>query len=648
MKDTKDSGPKNELEKLQREVARLQALLDEREGENEELRQRTHMLELILQTIGDGVIVTDTDLNVKVYNEAATSLYGKGAVQMGPEGWASHYQIYSPDGERRLELDEFVMTRVARGEHVEQEEILVRSGEGESEHILSCTGAPLLEGDKVIGGVVTFRNVTEKRRSEERLRVLEHALEQSGTLVVITDMGGRVQYVNQKFRDLTGFSDEEVIGQLAADLTEQGPLDTEELWQALQDGHDWIGELRNRKKNGETYWELATISPVRDRDGWVTHLIKVAEDITERREIEERLRESESRFRVLVESDVIGIMLSRHDGTLVSVNDYFLKMTGYTREDFDRGLLNWRDLTPPEYLAENLRWVDDVASGKSSIPWEKEYIRKDGTRVPVMVGVAPLQQASDAEFIAFGLDLSKQKNAEGELRRTADELARSNADLQQFAYIASHDLREPLRMVAGFLQLVADRYRGKVDADADKYIGYAQEAATRMQALINDLLEYSRVGVRDRGFEIIDTSAAFDLATADLRATIEESGARIRRADLPRVHGDRYQISRLFQNLLANAIKFRSQATPTISVDVHLEAGEWVFAVRDNGIGIDTKYQSRLFNIFGRVPAAREYPGNGIGLAICKKIVELHGGRIWVESRAGKGSTFYFTIPNQR
>lgn len=245
------------------------------------------------------------------------------------------------------------------------------------------------------------------------------------------------------------------------------------------------------------------------------------------------------------------------------------------------------------------------------------------------------------------LEVIVEKRTE-ELKKMSEELRRSNEDLQQFAYVASHDLQEPLRGVASFTKLLEKRYKGKLDEKADEFIDYIIDGASRMQMLIKDLLEYSQVSAQGITFRPVNCSVALEQAIYNLRSAIEESGAEVTYDLLPTVIGEEAQLSRLFQNLIGNALKFRNQEPLKIHISAHREEDEWIFLIRDTGIGIDPKQADRIFVIFQRLHTREKYSGTGIGLAICKKIVERHGGRIWVESEPGKGSTFYFTIPEIR
>jgi signal transduction histidine kinase len=265
-----------------------------------------------------------------------------------------------------------------------------------------------------------------------------------------------------------------------------------------------------------------------------------------------------------------------------------------------------------------------------------DYVLKDGlARLPEVVRRA-LREKQE-----HGL----RHQAEKDLAKKAEELARSNADLEQFAYVASHDLQEPLRMVTAYTQLLAERYRGKLDDNADKFIGYASEGALRMQVLIQDLLAFSRVGRKESAGESVDCELIMKDVLQTLASSIQESGAVVTYANLPAVWADRTQMAQVFQNLIGTAIKFRGKEPSLISVQAEKSDQQWLFTVRDNGIGIAPEDAENIFVVFQRLHARTEYPGNGIGLAICKKIIERYGGRIWVESQAGSGSVFKFSLP---
>ena len=253
--------------------------------------------------------------------------------------------------------------------------------------------------------------------------------------------------------------------------------------------------------------------------------------------------------------------------------------------------------------------------------------------------------ANAGKAIDQALLVEQIQTAENQLRELNSELIRSNAELQQFAYVASHDLQEPLRMVASYTQLLAKRYTGKLDSDADEFIAYAVDGATRMQRLINDLLAYSRVTSQGKTFEEVDCDLLLDGVLSTLHLTIEENHAVITHDVLPKVTADGGQLGQLLQNLVSNAIKFHGADPPRVHVSAERRNHEWLFSVRDNGIGLDPQFADRIFVIFQRLHNREEYPGTGIGLALCKKIVERHGGKIWVESQVGRGATFYFTIP---
>jgi len=309
----------------------------------------------------------------------------------------------------------------------------------------------------------------------------------------------------------------------------------------------------------------------------------------------------------------------------------------------DYNLPQWKGMEALEVLRrEGLDTPLILVSGALGDITAVECIKRGATDYVLKDGLARLPEAVRRALQEKRL-LRLRHKAEEDLAHKVEELARSNADLEQFAYVASHDLQEPLRMVAAYTQLLAERYRGKLDENADKFIGYASEGALRMQSLIQDLLAFSRVGRNGSGR--VDCDAVMGEVLMTLGPAIQESGAVVTHAALPEVWANRTQMAQVFQNLIGNAIKFRGKEPPAISVEAEKAGQQWLFSVSDNGIGIAPEYAENIFVVFQRLHSRAEYPGNGIGLAICKKIVERDGGKIWVEARADHGSVFKFTMP---
>jgi light-regulated signal transduction histidine kinase (bacteriophytochrome) len=265
-------------------------------------------------------------------------------------------------------------------------------------------------------------------------------------------------------------------------------------------------------------------------------------------------------------------------------------------------------------------------------------LRRDGTLVPLEIGLSPIEMPDGDFMLATLIDITERKQRD-------DELRRSNADLEQFAYIASHDLQEPLRMVASYTELLEERYKGRLDERADKYIFYAVDGAKRMQRLVADLLAFSRVGSQGKPLKPVDTAAVLAEVLRVLGPRLREAGADVQADPLPPVMADEDQLFQLLQNLVGNALKFRSEAPPRIRISAVREGDAWRFAVADNGIGIEPQYSERIFQMFQRLHERGRYEGSGIGLSIVKRILERHGGRIWLQSTPGQGSTFFFTLP---
>jgi PAS domain S-box-containing protein len=365
----------------------------------------------------------------------------------------------------------------------------------------------------------------------------------------------------------------------------------------------------------------------------------------ERTHMERALRDSEALYHSLVETLPVNIMRKDLQGRVTFGNQRYAETMGKPIAE----LIGKTDLDlfPPDLAKKYVNDDRRVIETGNVFEDIEAHRRPGGEQLYVQVIKSPVLDARNKVVGTQTIfwDVTARKRAEQALEHTAAELARSNRELEQFAYVASHDLQEPLRMVAAYTQLLQRRYKQLLDKEANEFIGYAVDGAVRMQQLIQDLLTYSRVGTRNKPFEATETESALAAAMANLQIAIAESGATITHNPLPRVCGDPVQLIQLFQNLLSNAIKFRASEPPRVHIAVEAKVGNWVFSVRDNGIGIDPQYFRRIFVIFQRLHTREDYPGTGIGLAVCKKIVERHGGRIWVESEPGKGATFFFTMP---
>jgi PAS domain S-box-containing protein len=406
-------------------------------------------------------------------------------------------------------------------------------------------------------------------------------------------------------------------------------------------------DLWARRRDGSEFPAEISLSPLRTEEGVFT--IAAIRDATERKRLEEERRRSQEldeerrRFRRLVQSDIIGIIVADLSGPILEANEHFLRLVGRDRADLAGGGLRWDALTPPELHEADARSLGSLRSTGVAPPWEKEFLRPDGARVPVLVGIALLDEHRG---ICYVLDISERKRTERTLALYAEELARSNRELEAFASVASHDLQEPLRTVASFTQLLAARYGDRLDADGHELMGFVVGGVLRMSALIEGLLAVSRVGTRALPHGQVDCERLLRGVLDDLKAALDEAGASVTHGPLPTLPGDEAQLAQLLRNLLDNAVKFRRPGVPPrVRVAATREGDEWVFRVSDNGLGIEPQYFDRIFVIFQRLHLQDEYPGTGIGLAVCRRVVERHGGRIWVESAPGEGSTFCFSLP---
>ncbi len=487
--------------------------------------------------------------------------------------------------------------------------------------------------------------VAERKRAEADLRrektLSDTIIETLPGLFYVIDGSERLVRWNHELERVTGYSAEEIAARHPLDFfsADARPALEERLHEGFAAGFT-SAEADVIAKDGSLHPRLFTSKRV-ELDQMVS-LVGVGIDITARREADERVQR-EKRFSDAIIDTLPGIFyLFDEQGRFLRWNANLERVSQYSGAEV--AAISPLDLfvgTDREEISHRIAQVfrDGHATAQA------DFVAKDGTGTPYFFTGQRVVFDDRPCLIGMGIDITERKRAEDVLRRRTQELARSNADLEQFAYVASHDLQEPLRAVSSYTQLLARRYRERLDGDAQRFIDRSIAAVARMQALIRDLLAYSRIATRGELFQPIDCEAVLRDVLDDLQAAIAETGAAVTHTALPVVPGDASQLGQLFQNLIGNAIKFRGEAPPL----VHLAAGRvgsrWRFSVRDNGIGIEREYADRIFVIFQRLHSRRAYPGTGVGLAICKKIVERHGGRIWVDSEPGRGTEVFFELP---
>jgi PAS domain S-box-containing protein len=374
-------------------------------------------------------------------------------------------------------------------------------------------------------------------------------------------------------------------------------------------------------------------------------LYSIIHDITRQVKAENELREKKEELQTIIDSSRTWIFYKDKENHFLQVNKAYSEFLGISQENLEN--MSLFDILPEEQAEDS--WDDDkqvMESGKPKFDIIGPISYKDGVRY-LCTDKIPYrdEHGNIIGIIGFAVDITERKHADEELKNTMIELKRSNQELKQFAYVASHDLQEPLRMVSSFTQLLERKYKDELDEEALEYIDFAVDGAKRMQLLINDLLAYSRVNTEGGELEDVDFEKVLDEVLFNLEILIKENQAVITRDPLPKICADHRQMVQLFQNLITNGLKYRSDETPQIIISAQKEDKHWLFSVADNGIGMDPQYRERIFQIFSRLHTHDEYEGTGIGLAIAKRIIVRHGGRIWVESELGEGSTFYFTIP---
>lgn len=636
--------------------------ITKRKMAEEALRESEKRYRLLAENILDVIYLVDLDLRLTYVSASVTKLLGYSV----EEALSSKLETILTPESFKVAMDAFVAA-------LAEEEIRPDTTPRELElELIKKDGSKIWTAtivnfvrdqqgrpEAIIG---VLRDISDRKAAEQKLRESEQMYrtlveESLQGILILRGFPPRIVHCNSAFANIAGFTIEEMLsmsGEQVINLVH--PDDRAVMIKRYTDRLQGLPvepryEFRGLRKDGSTRW-LESSSCVVQYEGQPAILATFV-DITGRKMAEEALRESEKRYRLLAENISDVIWVTDLNMRPVYISPSVERLLGYTvEESMSRRAED--ALTPAslkraaESLAQALSLkeprAEDAFKAKSL---DLEFKRKDGSTVWVSTKVSIMRDAEGRPYAILGVlhDITERKRSEEMLERQAKELARSNSELQTFAYVASHDLQEPLRIVSSYVQLLARRYKGKLGADADDFINYAVDGVTRMQALINDLLAYSRVGTQGKPLQPTDSQEVVNRVITILQKKIEETGAVVTVDPLPVVLADANQLMQVFQNLIGNALKFHGEQPPRIHISAERRGDEWVFSVRDNGIGIDPQYHERIFNMFQRLHSREEYEGTGIGLAICKKIVERHGKRIWVESQLGEGSTFYFTMP---
>jgi PAS domain S-box-containing protein len=553
---------------------------------------------------------------------------------------------------RELRQDESPLRRAAAtGQAIDNQEVELLREDGSAISLL-LSAAPLFDAEgRVRGAVAAGSDVTALRKEEKARRDSEErlalALRASQDGVWDWNLETNTAWYSPRWKEILGYQEQEIEPLVGAWERLLHPADKQRSLLKVEEirrgASEFAIEFRLRHKNGHYVPILARGIPVQRPDGGpVTRIVGTNFELTERK-VHEALRRVSAYHRSLIEANLDPMVTISPDGKIADVNSAAERAIGLPRmeligTDFSNYFTDPEKARAADQLAFRDGWVKDH---------ELEIQHRDGHALPVLYNASLFcdEAGQPAGVFAAARDISQRKRAEEALIQQTEELGRSNAELQQFAFIASHDLQEPLRAVSNFTGLLSLRYAGKLDADADEYIKFAAEGAKRAQVLILDLLAFSRAGSRGGALSPVDCEAVMGDTLSNLSSAIEESGGQVTHDPLPVVEGNRTQLGQVFQNLVGNALKFRGSEAPRVHVSAHRLGSAWQFSVRDNGIGIDPRHVGKIFQLFQRLHTRAEYPGTGIGLAVVKKVVERQGGRIWVESALGRGSTFHFTIP---
>ncbi|MEI9946508.1 MAG: PAS domain S-box protein [Chitinophagaceae bacterium] len=487
------------------------------------------------------------------------------------------------------------------------------------------------------------KRTKELRKSEERYQKMVEDVKDYSILML--DTNGIILNWNKGAERVKGYKAEEIMGKSFKKFyTNDDQLN--EVPEKILNEAKRIGRAASEgwrvKKDGSAFWASVSITALRNEHSEITGFSKVTRDITEKKLAEQQVIESEKQFQAFMGTLPAMAWIVDERGYFKYTNPLYNKTFNYNNLSGK----NVADLFPVDIVTEYQKNNDIVF--QSNIPLEtiEPSLRPDGTRGTLKIFKFPLGTSKGVKLLGgIAVDITQMIETEEALKQANDQLLTSNRELEQFAYVASHDLQEPLRMVSSFLQLLEKKYKGHMDEKADQYIHFAVDGAERMKTLITDLLRFSRLGTTKEADSVVDCNNIVKDIIQVYQQTIDETKAVINSCPLPVLKAQKTQIEQLFQNLISNALKYRGEAAPVITICCKDKINKWHFSISDNGIGIDKKYYDKIFIIFQRLHGKNDYSGTGIGLAICKKIVEQHGGEIWVQSEPGEGSVFNFTFP---
>ena len=490
------------------------------------------------------------------------------------------------------------------------------------------------------------RDVTAEKAEAEIKEHLGAIVGCSEDAIISMDLNGAITRWSSSAERLFGYTDAEAIGGSISALLipEDGQEEELHILERLRAGERFEHfETRRRRKDGSVLDVSLTISPVRDAEGRVVGASKIARDISDR----QRIEGDSLLLGAIVDSSDDAIISKDLNGIITSWNKSAERLFGYQAEEAIGQSVS-RLLIPEDRQDEEPDILSRLRRGERVNHFQTKRKRKDGTLLDISLTISPVKDLKGRIVGASKIarDITDQIRKEEALKRINEALERSNADLEQFAYSASHDLQEPLRMVATYGEMLRRKYGSRLDQRADEYIGFIVEGGQRMERLLADLRAFVHASVSARDpVPVVDAESVLNSALANLKTAIDDSGAEITVGPLPRVRIHLFQMEQLFQNVIGNAIRYRSEASPRIHVAAEREGRAWRFSIQDNGIGIEPEYKEHIFGLFKRLHTSSEYPGSGMGLAICQRIVERNGGRMWVESEPGRGSTFFFVLP---